>query len=211
MFWSFLFEALYLKCFEDETGVIPRSYNLTIKENLKKTKRNATIARIVISVIMLYFLMMVVKGFYFMTDGENFGILFKLNKIMRWIIESTYFPPFNFVWDKIPLILSDSKNPFLFYKTIIPPGIVMFICSLYINDYRRVKDTYRRLENTVKEEKELHLLRQEVGMHTVSKTAIVDININNVKNSDISWHNTWWGKIVIGISTAIITVIIGLK
>ena len=184
---------------------------MTIKENLKKTKRNATIARIVIFVIMIYLLMIVVKGFYFVTEGENISILLKLNEIMKWIIESTYFPPFSFVWDKIPSMLSDSENPFLLYKIIIPPVVVMFICSLYINDHRRVKDTFRRLKNTVKEEKELHSLRKEAGIHTVSKSATVDININNVENSDVSWHNTWWGRIVIGLSIALIAVIVGIK
>ena len=161
--------------------------------------------------IMLYLLMIVVKGFYFLTEGDSLSILANVNELMRWIIENTYFPPLNFVWDKIPSSLSGRGDPFLYYKVIIPPMAVMMVSSLFIHDHRLLKKKYNRLKNKIEEEKELHSIRKEAGMSTVSDSATIDIKISNATDSDPLWHNTWWGTIIIGVLITLILVILGLK
>ena len=155
--------------------------------------------------------MIVVKSSYFITEGNHYGILEKVNEIMRWIIDNTYFTPLNFVWNNIPSILSNSENPFLLYKVIIPPGVILFICFLFLNNHRVLKNKYNNLQNNIEEEKELHSMRKEAGINTVSGHATVDVIISNASITDALWHNTWWGRVIIGLLIALIAVVIGLK
>ena len=184
---------------------------MKIEEKLKKTSRNSIIARTVILMIMLYFLMIVVKSVYFLTEGNSLNPLTKINEIMRWIIENTYFTPLNFIWDKIPSTLIESGDPFLYYKVIVPPMAILFICIFFIDKHRSLKNKYQELKNEIEKEKILHDMRKDAGINTVSESATLDIIISDRINSNPSWHNTWWGKVVIGILIALILVGLGLK
>ena len=184
---------------------------MKIKEKLKKTRRNSIIAKIVILMSMLYLLMIAVKGLYFLTDGNSFGFLAKINEVMRWIIVNTYFTPLNFVWDKIPSTLYESGDPFLFYKVIIPPAVLFMVSNLFIRDHRLLKAEYAGLKDEIEKEITLRDMRKDAGIHTVSESATIDVIINNATNSDPLWHNTWWSKIILAISIALLLVPLGFK
>jgi len=184
---------------------------LKIKEKLKKTSRNSKIAYIVALISIVYFLMTLVKGIYFWTDGSSFELAVKVNLGMSWIIQNTYFPPLNLIWERIPSVPFEGGDILSFYKVIIPPMVVLIICSFFIVDHRSLKTKYYELKAEIEKEIALRDMRREAGIDTVSENATLDVVISNATNSDLSWHDTWWGKIAIGLSIVLIATAIGLK
>jgi hypothetical protein len=54
-------------------------------------------------------------------------------------------------------------------------------------------------------------MRKDAGLETLSESATIDIAISNATNNDPAWHNTGWGKIIIGVAIALVITAIGLK
>ena len=181
-----------------------------MKEKLQHTSHNAIIAKIVILFVMVYLLMIIVKVGYFYTANNSYPIVMNINMGTRWIIAHTYFIPLSYVWEAIPSTFENGDS-FFFFKLITPPMAILVICSLFINDHLSLKKKYYRLKNKIEEEKELYSMRKDAGIDSLSDSATIDIRISNVIGSDISWHNTWWGRIVIGLLIALIAVLLGFK
>jgi len=184
---------------------------LKIRKKLNKTSRNSKIAYTIALISIAYLLMTLVKGIYLWTDGSSFDLAVKANFGMAWIIQNTYFFPLNFIWEKIPSIPLEGGDIISFYKVIIPPMVVFVICSLFIVDHRSLKAKYYDLKDDIEKEIALRDMRKEAGIDTVSENATVDVVISNATNSDPSWHDTWWGRIAIGLSIVLIATAIGLK
>ena len=74
-----------------------------------------------------------------------------------------------------------------------------------------MKVEYAGLKDEIEKEVTLRDMRKDAGIHTVSESATIDVIINNATNSDPLWHNTWWGKIILAISIALLLVALGFK
>ena len=180
-------------------------------EKLKKTRRRAAISYIVAILAIVYFLMILIKGIYFASADSSYSFINNINDLCLYVINGTYFWPFNGLWEKIAYIDLGQRDPVLFYKVMIPPLTVFMICSFFINDHRALKRKYYELRREIEKEVALRDMRKDAGIESVSENATVDVVVSNATNNDPAWHNTWWGKICIGLAIVLITTAIGLK
>ena len=184
---------------------------MKLKDKLKRTSRNSKISILVALLSVLYFCMITIKGIHYFSDGSSNNLALKIHYGTTWIIQNTYFPPLDYLWNKIPSIPFEGKNILAFYKVIIPPAVVFLICSFFINDHRSLKTKFHELKAEVEKEIALKDLRRDAGINTVPENATVDVVISNATNSDPSWHDTWWGRIAIGLAIVLVATALGLK
>ena len=174
-------------------------------------KRNSFVATIVALISFMYCVIAIVKGIYQWTEGSSFGLAVNINHATLKLFQATNFFPLNLAWEKIPAIPFEGNDIISFYKVIIPPLVVILICIFFIADHRRFKTKYSELKDEIAKEISLRDMRKEAGMHAAPENATVDVIISNATNTDPSWHDTWWGRIVIGLSIVLIATAIGLK
>lgn len=183
---------------------------MNFKDKLKKSRQKAIIATIVASIASIYFLMTFIKGVEIWTYGSAYPFPASLNNGANWLIDTTFFFPMNFAWETIPALPLDGRSSLLFFKVIIPPAVVLTICGFFINDHRLLKNKFKERKAKIEEELALKEMRKEAGIETVAENPTVDVVISNATNTDPSWHNTWWGKIAIGLAIILIATAIGI-
>lgn len=54
-------------------------------------------------------------------------------------------------------------------------------------------------------------MRKEAGLETAAENATVDVVISNATNNDPAWHDTWWGRVFIGVAIALVVAAVGIK
>ncbi|OOE87632.1 hypothetical protein [Salinivibrio sharmensis] len=168
-------------------------------------------AYLVALLAVIYLLIAGIKGVYFWTDGSSFLLAKNINDGSRWVIEKTWFFPLRNFWEAIPAIPFEGRDIIEFYKVIIPPVVVFGICALFITDHRMLREKFYELKADIEKEIALREMRKDAGIETLSESATIDIAISNATNNDPAWHNTGWGKIIIGVAIALVVTAIGLK
>jgi len=98
-----------------------------------------------------------------------------------------------------------------FYKVIVPPMVIIGICALFISDHRALRAKFYELKSEIEKEINLREMRKEAGLETVAENATVDVVISNATNNDPAWHETWWGRVFIGVAIALIVAAFGIK
>ncbi len=186
-------------------------FKLKLKEKLKKTSRRSRISYLVILLAVIYFLMTVVKGAYLWTDGSEFYLAQKIHTAMKWLIETTWVFGISELWKSIAALPFENGDILGFYKVIIPPAIVVFICALFISDHRLLRSKYYELKVEIAREIALRDMRKEAGISNAAESATVDVIISNTTNTDSAWHDTWWGRVSIGVAIALIAAVFGIK
>lgn len=184
---------------------------MKFEKKLKKTRRRAVISYLVAILVIVYFLMILIKGIYFVGADSDYIFIYKIKDLCLYVIDGTYFWPFDWLWEKIAYIDLEQRDPILFYNVMVPPLTVFMICSFFISDYRTLKRKYYELRREIEKEVALRNMRKDAGIESISETATVDVVVSNATNNDPAWHNTWWGKICIGLVIVLITTAIGLK
>lgn len=185
---------------------------MKIKDKLKKRGRNAGFAFIIGLLAAIYLLMVTIKGFYLWSYGSDFAVLKAIHHGVASFIQSTSsLPPVSWLWNNIPYISFEGGDILGFYAVIMPPAVVIFICAFFIADHRAMKDKFRELKAEIEREIALREMRKEAGIETVPESATVDVVISNATNDDPAWHETWWGRIAIGVATVLVATAIGLK
>ena len=184
---------------------------LKLKDKLKKTGRKSKVAYLIALLVIIYFVMTLLKGLYIWTDGSEFTLGNNINNGISWVIGYTSFPPLDSLWLNIPFVPFEGGEMLNFYKVIVPPAIIFFICALFIADHRILRNKFFTLKAEIEKEVALRDIRKDAGIETVSESATVDVVISNATNKDPSWHDRWWGKITIGVGITMIAVALGLK
>lgn len=180
-------------------------------DKLKKSKRRSRLAYIVAFLTIAYFLMTGVKGVYFWTDGSSFPFAQIVNSSIKWLFAITWVFPISNLWEAIPAIPFEGGDILSFYKVIVPPAVVFFICALFIADCRALRSKFYELKSEIEKEIALREMRKDAGLETLSESASIDVVISNATNNDPAWHNTGWGKVMIGVAIAAVVAAIGLK
>lgn len=188
---------------------------MKISERLKKSRKRAYIARFLLLVSILYLSMIIIKTISFYSQETE---LFKnIHALMSQIINSTMNYGGSYLWDFIPILDFPTglrlsiDDLFDFYKTLIIPIIFIGICTFFNQDYSNIKSEYISLKNQIKNEKDLRELRKANGLEKLSDKDTIELVISNTNSELTAWHNTWWGKIVIGIAIAAIVVKLGMR
>jgi hypothetical protein len=184
---------------------------LKFTDKLEKSKKRSRLAYMVIFLAIAYFLMAVVKGVYFWTDGSYFPLAQNVNSGIKWLFAKTWVFPISELWKTIPAIPFEGRDILSLYKVIIPPGVVFLICGLFITDHRILRSKFYELKTEIEKELALREMRKDAGLETLSESASIDIVISKATNNDPSWHNTYWGKVIIGVAIAAVVSAIGLK
>ncbi len=66
---------------------------MKLKDKLKKTGRNSAIAKFIIFLVIIYLLIAMIKGFYFLTNDSSYPFVYNINLGLEWLIEkSNIFP-----------------------------------------------------------------------------------------------------------------------
>ncbi|TBW48970.1 hypothetical protein EZI54_20365 [Marinobacter halodurans] len=180
-------------------------------DKLRKSSKRSRVAYLIALLAVVYFLMTVIKGMYFLTDGSNFPLALHINEGIKWIFEKTWVFPLRNLWEILPAAPFETKSIIDFYKVITPPVVVVGICALFIADHRMLREKFHELKSDIEKEIALREMRKDAGLETLSESATIDIAISNATNDDPAWHNTGWGKIVIGVAIALVVTAIGLK
>lgn len=180
-------------------------------DKLKKSKKRSRLAYIVAFLAIAYFLMTGIKGVYFWTDGSSFPLAEAINSGIKWLFAKTWVFPISNLWEAIPAIPFEGRDILSFYKVIIPPAVVFGLCALFIIDYRILRSKFYELKAEIEKELALREMRKDAGLETLNESASIDVVISNVTNNDPSWHNTGWGKVIIGVAIAAVVAAIGLK
>lgn len=184
---------------------------MKIKDKLKKTGGYAKFALIIGLLAVTYFLMVTVKGLYLWSYGSEFALLKIIHIGAAAIIQYTSIPLISWVWSNIPYISFEGGHILDFYAVVIPPAVVIAICAFFIADHRALKGKFRELKAEIEREVALREMRKDAGIETVPESATVDVVISNATNDDPAWHETWWGRIAIGVATVLVATAIGLK
>jgi len=184
---------------------------LKLKDKLKKTGRRSRLSYLFSLLAVIYFLMTVVKGIYIWTAGSGFSLAQSVHAGMKWLIETTWVFGVSDLWKSIAAVPFEGRDTLGLYKVIIPPAVVFFICALFISDHRSLRSKYYELKAEVEKEIALRDMRKDAGIDTVAESATVDVVISNATNSDPAWHDTWWGRVSIGVAIALIVAAFGIK
>ncbi|OKY25573.1 hypothetical protein [Thalassotalea sp. PP2-459] len=180
-------------------------------DKLKKSKKRSRFAYLVAFIAVTYFLMTVIKGLYIWTDGSGFPLAQNINSGIKWLFAKTWIFPISNLWKTIPAIPFEGRDILSFYKVLIPPTVVFFLSALFISDHRVLRSKFYELKTEIEKEIALRELRKDAGLETINEAASIDVVISNATNDDPAWHNTGWGKVVIGVAIAAIVAAIGLK
>lgn len=184
---------------------------MKLKDKLKITGRRARIAYVAIIFVLLYFLMTVVKGAYIAFDDSSIAFVQNIYSYSKWVIEQTFIFPINFIWKNIPAMPYQGDNLVVFYKVLVPPTLLFTLCMFFISDNKALKLKYKELKAQVEKDIALRDMRKEAGLETLPESATVDVLIRNATNEDPAWHETWWGKVFIGVGIALIVAAIGIN
>ena len=184
---------------------------MKLKEKLKKTKRRSLLSYLVIFFVVLYFLMAIIKGLYLWTDESDVSLAVSINSAMKCIITATWIFPISGLWESIPAAPFEGRGILEFYKVIVPPAVILGICALFISDHRALRAKFHELKSEIEKEINLREMRKEAGLETVAENATVDVIISNTTNNDPAWHETWWGRVFIGVAIALIVAAFGIK
>ncbi|HGS5385828.1 TPA: hypothetical protein ACMDR6_003040 [Vibrio parahaemolyticus] len=185
---------------------------MKLKDKLRRTGRKAIIARLCILFTMVYLGMVLIKTIYFATDGTDFSLFQQLNTLTYNLISYTYTTPFDFFWEKARYIRFEGKPDVIeMYSVIAVPFVIIVASGFFIGDHKALKKKYYELRSQIQQEIDLREMRKDAGIKQVPENATVDIVIDSAKNDDPAWHNTGWGKILIGVFIAAIVAAIGLK
>ncbi len=188
-----------------------RDSRLKFTDKLKKSKKRSRLAYLVTFITVTYFLMTVIKGLYFWTDGSSFPLAQSINSGIKWLFAKTWIFPFSNLWEAIPAIPFEGRDILSFYKVLIPPIVVFFISALFITDHRVLRAKFYELKRESEKEIALREMRKDAGLETITDSTSIDVVISNATNDDPAWHNTGWGKVVIGVAIAAVVTAIGLK
>lgn len=180
-------------------------------DKLKKSKKRSRVAYLIALLAVIYFLMTVIKGVYYWTDGSSLALAQNINEGIKWIFAKTWVFPLRNLWEAIPEVPFEGRDIIEFYKVITPPVVVFGICTLFIIDHRVLRAKFYGLKADIEKEIALREMRKDAGLETLSESATIDIAISNATNDDPAWHNTGWGKIIIGVAIALAVTAIGLK
>ena len=180
-------------------------------DKIKKSKKRSRLACLIALLSAIYFLMTGIKGIYFWTYGSSLPFVQNINEGIKWIFAITWFFPLKNIWEAIPAMPFEGRDIMEFYKVVIPPAVVFGICTLFITDYRVLREKFNELKADIEKEIALREMRKDAGLETLSEPATIDISIINATNNDPSWHNTGWGKIIIGVAIALVVTAFGLK
>ncbi len=179
---------------------------MILKNKLKKRKKIANIAWGIIFIASIHLVMIFVRCLYFWTKGSTIGIIANIHSCMFYIISKIYRHLISYLWIEIvPYIPLDGKGVILLYKMVIPPAVIIIICSLFIRDYRSLKATFRSFNADVDNELSLREMQKQSNIDVVYETAAIDVVINNAINSNPSWYAIRSGKIIIGVAIATLT------
>lgn len=184
---------------------------MKLKEKLKKTRRRSLLSYLIIFLAAVYFLMTVVKGLYLWTEGSNVSIALSIHSAMSWVVNTTWIFPISSLWKSIPAAPFEGREILEFYKVIVPPMVIIGICALFISDHRALRAKFYELKSEIEKEINLREMRKEAGLETVAENATVDVVISNATNNDPAWHETWWGRVFIGVAIALIVAAFGIK
>jgi len=184
---------------------------MNIKEKIKKTRWKSWLAQAIVILTMIYLLMVLIKSLYILSIGSSFEPVTRINQLLELIIIKSSVYHFSILWELIPNIAFNTLDIILFYKVISPPIIIMLICSFFISDYQQIKQKIFLLKEEIEKEIALKELRKEAGIETISENATIDVIVSNTNDSAPLWHETWWGRIFIGIAIIIIATTIGIK
>lgn len=184
---------------------------MKLKDKLKMTGRRARIAYVVIVFVTLYFLMTVVKGAFIASNDSSINFVNAIHFYARSVIVATYVFPANLLWDVIPAMPYQGNDIIGFYKVLVPPVLIFILCMFFINDNRSLKLKHKEFKAQVEKDIALREMRKEAGLETLPESATVDVLIRNATNDDPAWHETWWGKVFIGVGVALIVAAIGIK
>ncbi|GAA0340832.1 hypothetical protein GCM10009092_01640 [Bowmanella denitrificans] len=180
-------------------------------DKLKKSKKRSRFAYLVAFIAVTYFLMTVIKGLYFWTDGSGISLAQNINSGIKWLFAKTWIFPISNLWEAIPAIPFEGRDILSFYKVLIPPIVVFFLSALFITDHRVLRAKFYELKTEIEKEIALREMRKDAGLETISESASIDVVISKATNDDPAWHNTGWGKVVIGVAIAAVVTAIGLK
>ncbi len=184
---------------------------LNIKEKLKMTSRRSLASWSVGFFTVAYFLMTLVKGLYLWTDGSEINIVQSIHSGVSWLVTATWVFPISSLWQSVPAVPFEGRDVLSFYKVIVPPAIVFGICALFISDHRSLKAKFYELKAEIEREIALREMRKEAGLETAAENATVDVVISNATNNDPAWHDTWWGRVFIGVAIALVVAAVGIK
>ncbi|MDV6318709.1 hypothetical protein [Chromohalobacter sp. HP20-39] len=184
---------------------------MKIKEKLKKTRRRSLLSYLVAFLAVIYFLMTVFKGLYFWTDESSFSLALSIKSAMSWVMNMTWVFPISSLWQSIPAVPFEGRGILDLYKVIVPPVVIIGICALFISDHIALRARFYELKSELEKEINLREMRKEAGLETVAENATVDVVISNATNSDPAWHETWWGRVFIGVAIALIVAAFGIK
>ncbi|ARU57003.1 hypothetical protein OLMES_2959 [Oleiphilus messinensis] len=168
------------------------------------------IARIVLLLDIIYFLMSSIKGLYLATLDSIWKLVMLINDGLNTVIDWSYFFPIDIAWEKIPAMPLQGSHIDL-YSVMIPPILVAMFCAFFIHDYRALKIKFHEMKAEIEREIALKELREEAGLHPVPENATIDIYIDRLDNTDPAWYETGWGQVAIGVAITAICALIGLN
>lgn len=185
---------------------------MKLRDKLRKTSHKAMVARFCILLAIIYLLMVFIKTVYFASKGANFPLFQHLHLLASQAISITNVFPVDLAWDSARYIPFNGKLDIIeMYSILAIPFVIIMVSVFFIGDHKALKSKYYELRVQIQKEIDLREMRKDAGIETVPENASVDIVIDSAKNDDPAWHNTGWGKILIGVFIAVIVAAIGLK
>ncbi|WP_445357363.1 hypothetical protein ACJJIC_15585 [Microbulbifer sp. ANSA002] len=178
-------------------------------DKILKAKRRSIFSYVIGFFVVIYFCMITIKGIYFWTEGSLFTFAHNIHMWTSWLIAETR--PINGLWQIIPAIPFEGRDILAFYKVIIPPFVIFGVCALFILDHRILKQKFYELKDQIEKEIALREMREEAGLETLKENSTIDIMVRNATNDDPPWHDTWWGRVVIGVAIVLVVTAFGLK
>ncbi|UWZ98601.1 hypothetical protein [Vibrio splendidus] len=185
---------------------------MKLRDKLRKTSRKAMVARFCILLAIIYLLMVLIKTVYFASKGADFSLFQHLHLLASQAISISYVFPVDLAWENAKYIPFEGKPDVIeMYSVLAIPFVVIMVSAFFIGDHKALISKYYELRGQIQKEIDLREMRKDPGIETVPENASVDIVIDSAKNDDPAWHNTGWGKILIGVFIAAIVAAIGLK
>ncbi|WP_341665133.1 hypothetical protein [Vibrio sp.] len=185
---------------------------MKLKDKLRKTRRRAMVARVCILLAVIYLLMVFVKTVYLASKGVDFSFFQHIHLLSARAISITYVFPVDIVWESARYIRFEGKPDLIeMYSIFAIPSVFIIVSAFFISDHKALKSKYHELRAQIQEDIYLREMRKDADIEIVPENASVDIIIDSAKNDDPAWHNTGWGKILVGVFIAAIAAAIGLK
>ncbi|HHE0452180.1 TPA: hypothetical protein ACN34V_004709 [Vibrio parahaemolyticus] len=186
---------------------------MKIKDKLRKTRSRARVATVFSALSILYMIVVVLKTIYIVSEGVQYFPVPQINQLLGQFIVFTYnIPKLDYVWLNAGYIqFNGVAVPLEIYSVFAVPVVVLCISLFFIGDYKAVKARYNELRAEIQREIDLRDLKKESGLSSIPENATLDIVIDGLNHNEPPWHNTGWGKVVIGVAIAAVGAAIGLK